>query len=69
MDVCCQLRIKVRFYDGEENVLTRDEVYKSWMEKHEHDVNYIVECETRWIDQAVVARDNDTGVYHFGMLV
>ena len=58
----------MRFYDGEENTLPRDEIYKLTTEKFEYDVNYIIECETRWVGQAVVSRDDRTGTYHLGKM-
>ena len=58
--------MKVRFYDGDEAKIPRDEAFKLTTEKFEHDVNYIIECETRWVGQAVVARDDRYGTYHLG---
>eukprot|EP00105_Crassostrea_gigas_P022697 XP_011442307.1 PREDICTED: uncharacterized protein LOC105338748 isoform X2 [Crassostrea gigas] len=60
------LEMKIRFYDGQvlEEKLPREEIYKLTQEKYEHDVNYIVQCETRWVGQAVVARDDRMGSYH-----
>ncbi|KAJ8298496.1 hypothetical protein KUTeg_025027, partial [Tegillarca granosa] len=55
--------MKIRFYDGEECTLPRNEIYRSTRQKYEHDVNYIIKCEIRWIGQAVVARDDKTGIY------
>ncbi|KAK3099856.1 hypothetical protein FSP39_010823 [Pinctada imbricata] len=64
LEVYHNMEMKVRFYDGEENRLPRDEIYKLTTEKFEHDVNYIIQCETRWVGQAVVSRDDRTGTYH-----
>lgn len=58
--------VKIRFYDGEECTLPRNEIYRSTRQKYEHDVNYIIKCEIRWIGQAVVARDDKTGIYQLG---
>lgn len=65
------LEMKIRFYDGQvlEEKLPREEIYKLTQEKYEHDVNYIVQCETRWVGQAVVARDDRMGSYHLGNII
>lgn len=65
------LEMKIRFYDGQvlEEKLPREEIYKLTQEKYEHDVNYIVQCETRWVEQAVVARDDRMGSYHLGNFI
>lgn len=65
------LEMKIRFYDGQvlEEKLPREEIYKLTQEKYEHDVNYIVQCETRWVGQAVVARDDRMGSYHLGNFI
>lgn len=65
LEVYQDLHMKIRFYDGEESTLPREEIYKLTTDKFEHDVNYIVECETRWVGQAVVGRNDDNGTYHF----
>ena len=67
LEVYQNLQMKIRFYDGEEDKLPREEIYKLTPEKFEQDVNYIIECETRWVDQAVVARDDRMGSYHLGI--
>jgi hypothetical protein len=51
--------MKVRLYDGEEAKIPREEAFKLTSEKFEHDVNYIIECETRWVGQAVVANKKE----------
>lgn len=63
LEVYQNFYMKIRFYDGEEAKLPREEIYKLSLQKFEHDVNYIIECETRWVGQAVVARDDSTGTY------
>ncbi|XP_021341552.1 uncharacterized protein LOC110442323 isoform X2 [Mizuhopecten yessoensis] len=65
LEVYQDLHMKIRFYDGEESTLPREEIYKLTTEKFEHDVNYIIECETRWVGQAVVGRNDENGTYHF----
>lgn len=65
LEVYQDLHMKVRFYDGDESTLPREEIYKLTPEKFEHDVNYIVECETRWVGQAVVGRKDENGTYQF----
>lgn len=64
LEVYHNMWMKVRLYDGEETKIPREEAFKLTTEKFEHDVNYIVECETRWVGQAVVARDDRYGTYH-----
>ncbi|CAC5414531.1 unnamed protein product [Mytilus coruscus] len=64
LEVYHNMWMKVRFYDGEEAKIPREEAFKLTSEKFEHDVNFIIECETRWVEQAVVARDDRYGTYH-----
>ena len=64
LEVYHNMWMKVRLYDGEEAKIPREEAFKLTSEKFEHDVNYIIECETRWVGQAVVARDDRYGTYH-----
>jgi hypothetical protein len=66
LEVYHNMWMKVRLYDGEEAKIPREEAFKLTSEKFEHDVNYIIECETRWVGQAVVARDDRYGTYHLG---
>ena len=58
--------MQVRFYDGHEARVPRDELYHLPAAKFELDVAYIVKSEDQWVGQAVVARNDDTGVYQLG---
>ncbi|XP_018605369.2 uncharacterized protein LOC108933051 isoform X1 [Scleropages formosus] len=58
------LQIKVRYYDGSEATVPRDQVYLVPAEKFEQDVAYALECEQRWVGEPVVARCDNTGTYH-----
>ncbi|XP_074651656.1 von Willebrand factor A domain-containing protein 3B-like [Tubulanus polymorphus] len=64
LDVFPDLSLLVRFYDGIESHLLREDVYKIPTEKFDKDVKFIVECEEKWIGQAVIARNDDTGAYN-----
>ena len=66
-DVDSDLHMNVRFYDGAEARLPREEVYKIFPDKFEYDVAYILKCEEQWVGQAVVYRNDDTGVFQLGM--
>lgn len=57
------LEIQIRIYDGQvlEEKLPREKIYKLTQEKYE--------CETRWVGQAVVARDDRMGSYHLGNFI
>lgn len=56
----------VRFYDGTEARLPREEVFRTRPDKFELDVAYIVKCEDQWVGKPVVARNNDTGLFQLG---
>ena len=66
LEVTSDLWSKVRFYDGAETSLPREEVYKIPSQKFESDVHYIVKCEDQWVGQPVVARNDDSGIYQLG---
>ena len=66
LDISSDLWMTVRFYDGEESRLPRDEAYRIVAEKFEMDVAYILQGEEQWVGQAVVARNDATGVYQLG---
>ena len=59
---------EVRFYDGTESRVPREEVFHIPTEKFELDVSYILRCEDQWVGQAVVARNDNTGIYHLGKI-
>ncbi|XP_041115955.1 von Willebrand factor A domain-containing protein 3B-like [Polyodon spathula] len=60
------LKLEVRYYDGTEALVPRDQAYLISTQKFERDVAYLLECEARWVGQPVVARDNRSGTYHLG---
>ena len=66
LEVSSDLWMNVRFYDGQEARLPRDEVYRLPVEKFEFDVAYILKCEERWVGQAVVARNDKTATFQLG---
>ena len=64
-----ELLYKVRFYDGHEDVVPREEVYYLTQEKFSNDVNYIVRCEESLVGQAVVARNDMDGLFYLGEFI
>lgn len=66
LEVESESSVRVRFYDGTEGRLSKEEVYHLSVAKFERDIEYIVKCEDQWVNQAVVARNDDTGVYQLG---
>lgn len=60
---------QVRYYDGIEAMVPREELYKLPPEKFEADCAYILACEESLVGQAVVARNDDDGTFHLGMLI
>ena len=56
----------VRHYDGIESVVPREETYLLTPEKFESDCAYILQCEERLVGQAVVARNEQDGMFHLG---
>ena len=59
----------VRFYDGREDVIPREEVYYVSHEKFSSDVEFIVRCEESLVGQAVVARNDADGLFYLGELL
>ena len=56
----------IRFYDGIEGIIPRDDLYKLTDEKFESVCNYILSCEESLVGQAVVARNDQDGLFHLG---
>ncbi|CAB4013416.1 Hypothetical predicted protein, partial [Paramuricea clavata] len=56
----------VRFYDGREDVIPREEVYYLGHEKFSADVEFIVRCEESLVGKAVVARNDADGFFYLG---
>ena len=56
----------VRFYDGREDVIPREEVYHLGHEKFSADVEFIVRCEESLVGKAVVARNDADGFFYLG---
>lgn len=59
----------VRFYDGKESELPREEVYRLSPEKFEADVAYILQKEQQWVGAPVVARNDETGKFLLGQYI
>uniref|UniRef100_A0A1I8F1M6 Tudor domain-containing protein n=1 Tax=Macrostomum lignano TaxID=282301 RepID=A0A1I8F1M6_9PLAT len=55
--------VTVRFYDGSEVRLPRQECYAIDAGQFEYSVEYIIHREKLWVDKSVVARVNRTGCY------
>ncbi|KAK1167593.1 hypothetical protein AOXY_G10303 [Acipenser oxyrinchus oxyrinchus] len=66
LQVMPDLKLEVRYYDGTEALVPRDQAYLISTQKFERDVAYLLECEARWVGQPVVARDDGSGAYHLG---
>ncbi len=66
LEVGADLWTQVRFYDGAQANLPREEVYKIPGKKFETDVAYIVRCEDQWVGQPVVARNEESGYFQLG---
>ncbi|XP_067841899.1 von Willebrand factor A domain-containing protein 3B-like [Heptranchias perlo] len=62
------LKSKIRYYDGVEALVPREEMYLVCPQKFERDVAYILECEERWVGQPVVARNDETGTYQLAQV-
>ena len=56
----------VRHYDGIESVVPREDTYLLTPEKFESDCGYILQCEESLVGQAVVARNDQDGMFHLG---
>lgn len=69
IEVGSDLQTSVRFYDGTEHRLPREEVFRVPQDKFEYDVAYILKCEEQWVGQAVVARNDKTGLFQLGKLL
>ena len=61
-----QSKLMVRFYDYTEDLVHREEVFKLHILKFQHDVDYINNCESKWIGLNVLARNNDANTYTSG---
>ncbi|XP_058885475.1 von Willebrand factor A domain-containing protein 3B-like isoform X2 [Acipenser ruthenus] len=66
LQVMLDMKLEVRYYDGTEALVPRDQAYLISTQKFERDVAYLLECEARWVGQPVVARDDGSGAYHLG---
>jgi len=58
--------LNVRHYDGIESVIPREETYLLTPEKFESDCLHILQCEESLVGQAVVARNEQDGMFHLG---
>ena len=66
LDIESDMWMNVRFYDGHEARLPREDIYRMSQEKFEYDVAYILKAEGQWVGQAVVSRNDESGVYQLG---
>ena len=57
---------QVRYYDGIEAMVPREELYMLSTDKFETDCAYILACEESLVGQAVVTRNDDDGTFHLG---
>ncbi|KAJ8351781.1 hypothetical protein SKAU_G00232570 [Synaphobranchus kaupii] len=57
------LQTKLRYYDGSEVLVSREQLFLIPAQKFQTDVAYMLECEERWVGQLVVARSDHTGTY------
>ncbi|XP_053311966.1 von Willebrand factor A domain-containing protein 3B [Spea bombifrons] len=64
LKVMADFKLMVQYYDHTEDWVARERVYSMSRERYERDTAYILECEKRWLGQAVVARNNETGTFH-----
>jgi hypothetical protein len=62
------LTLLIRFYDGVECIVNKEEVYKIPLFKFEYDVEQIIQFEKRWIGETVVARHSFNNVYELGKI-
>ncbi|XP_033121133.1 uncharacterized protein LOC117120226 [Anneissia japonica] len=63
-DLSCQ----VLFYDDEKAEVPREEIYKIDTELYGELVEYIINCEESWVGSAVVARNDEDGMYHLASI-
>ncbi|XP_067889388.1 von Willebrand factor A domain-containing protein 3B-like isoform X2 [Heterodontus francisci] len=59
---------EIRYYDGVEALVPREELYLLCPQKFERDVAYILECEECRVGQPVVARHDETGTYQLAQV-
>ena len=55
--------VKVRFFDGQQAVVQRVDVYRLPRDKYQHDVTQIQQRRQAMLGLSVVARDDETGEY------
>ena len=60
-------RFVIRFYDFTENVVEKKNVYKLPKERFQHDINTIITIEKGWIGRSVMAYNNRTACYEWGI--
>ncbi|CAG5086324.1 Oidioi.mRNA.OKI2018_I69.PAR.g11176.t1.cds [Oikopleura dioica] len=64
--IVCAGPLQIRFYDGTESIIPKAEVHLVDFERFEDFVDNIIQLESRWVNESVVARDDKTGVYKLG---
>ncbi|XP_031752879.1 von Willebrand factor A domain-containing protein 3B isoform X2 [Xenopus tropicalis] len=63
LKVMADLKLVVKYYDKTEDLVPREQVFLTTIERFERDTTYITECEERWVSQPVVARNDTTGTF------
>ncbi|OCT95321.1 von Willebrand factor A domain-containing protein 3B [Xenopus laevis] len=63
LKVMADLKLVVQYYDKTEDLVPREQIYSTTIERFERDTTYIMECEERWVGQPVVARNDTTGTF------
>ena len=66
VDIEDNMLYRVRLYDGQQDVIPREEIYFLTQEKFSDAVSFIVRCEESLVGQAVVARNDFDGLFYLG---
>ena len=59
-------KVTIRFYDYIEHTVPSEEAFKLHIIKFQNDIDTINYLESKWIDQYVLARNNETNLYEPG---
>ena len=59
-------KVLIRFYDKKECEVKTDDVYVIPAEKYNYDSDKIMKCEEKLVNKVVVARRENTGLFHIG---
>jgi hypothetical protein len=66
LKIANNLSVLIRFYDGFESIINKEDVYKIPLVKFEYDCDNIMNLERRWIGETIVSRNPFTYVYELG---